>query len=272
MSSVCAATWLWTNSVQRAGSRPAAIRNVTVRRVRAAKCSASYGQGHRMQVDHAIERCVGRFRVVEGRRPSAAAPPGSCRDGPHRWAGSPRRREARGVTLPASTPRCSEMSRLSAGPPVISTSPMPYEVRTPVYEGPFDLLLHLILREEVELWEVSLSAIVDAYLAELDRLRRPSTSTSPPSSCSSPPRSWSSRPAGSFRVWKTPSSTRSYCASRSATCCSPACSSARRSRTRPPRSTRASAAPSAVFRGAPVRRSRTASWSPIRSNGCAPRR
>jgi segregation and condensation protein A len=45
---------------------------------------------------------------------------------------------------------------------------MPYEVHTPVYEGPFDLLLHLILREEVELWEVSLSAIVDAYLAELD--------------------------------------------------------------------------------------------------------
>jgi segregation and condensation protein A len=45
---------------------------------------------------------------------------------------------------------------------------MPYEVRTPVYEGPFDLLLHLILREEVELWEVSLSAIVDAYLTELD--------------------------------------------------------------------------------------------------------
>jgi segregation and condensation protein A len=45
---------------------------------------------------------------------------------------------------------------------------MPYEVHTPVYEGPFDLLLHLILREEVELWEVSLAAIVDAYLAELD--------------------------------------------------------------------------------------------------------
>jgi segregation and condensation protein A len=45
---------------------------------------------------------------------------------------------------------------------------MPYEVHTPVYEGPFDLLLHLILREEVELWEVSLSAIVDAYLTELD--------------------------------------------------------------------------------------------------------
>jgi segregation and condensation protein A len=48
---------------------------------------------------------------------------------------------------------------------------MPYEVTTPVYEGPFDLLLHLILRQEVELWEVSLSAIVDAYLTELERLQ-----------------------------------------------------------------------------------------------------
>jgi segregation and condensation protein A len=47
---------------------------------------------------------------------------------------------------------------------------MAYEVHTPVYEGPFDLLLHLILRQEVELWEVSLSSIVDAYLVELERL------------------------------------------------------------------------------------------------------
>ena len=47
---------------------------------------------------------------------------------------------------------------------------MAYEVRTPVYEGPFDLLLHLILAEEVDLWEVSLSTIVDAYLAEVERM------------------------------------------------------------------------------------------------------
>ena len=44
---------------------------------------------------------------------------------------------------------------------------MPYAVQTPVYDGPFDLLLHLILRQEVDLYEVSLRAIVDAYLAEL---------------------------------------------------------------------------------------------------------
>jgi len=47
---------------------------------------------------------------------------------------------------------------------------MPYEVRTAVYEGPFDLLLHLILRQEVDLFEVSLATIVDEYLAELDRM------------------------------------------------------------------------------------------------------
>jgi segregation and condensation protein A len=47
---------------------------------------------------------------------------------------------------------------------------MAVEVQTPVFEGPFDLLLHLILREQVDLYEVSLSTIVDAYLVELGRL------------------------------------------------------------------------------------------------------
>ncbi|HEY6533999.1 MAG TPA: ScpA family protein [Acidimicrobiales bacterium] len=47
---------------------------------------------------------------------------------------------------------------------------MPYEVQTPVYEGPFDLLLHLILREQVDLYEISLSRIVDAYLIEIERM------------------------------------------------------------------------------------------------------
>lgn len=50
---------------------------------------------------------------------------------------------------------------------------MPCEVRTAVFDGPFDLLLHLILREQVDLYDVQLSAIVDAYLAELDGLAEP---------------------------------------------------------------------------------------------------
>ena len=45
-----------------------------------------------------------------------------------------------------------------------------YEVETPVFAGPFDLLLHLIVRDEVEIYDVSLSDIVDAYLAELARM------------------------------------------------------------------------------------------------------
>ena len=44
-------------------------------------------------------------------------------------------------------------------------------VQTPVFEGPFDLLLHLILREQVDIYEISLLTIIDAYLAELDRMR-----------------------------------------------------------------------------------------------------
>ena len=61
----------------------------------------------------------------------------------------------------------------SAGPgvpPVICGS-VPYTVSTPVFEGPFDLLLHLITREQVDLWEVSLSDIVDEYVATLEQMR-----------------------------------------------------------------------------------------------------
>jgi segregation and condensation protein A len=47
---------------------------------------------------------------------------------------------------------------------------MSYEVQTPVFEGPFDLLLHLILREQVDLYEVSLARVVDAYLTEIERM------------------------------------------------------------------------------------------------------
>ncbi len=59
---------------------------------------------------------------------------------------------------------------------------MTIDVSTPVYEGPFDLLLQLILQEKVDIYEVDLAIIVDRYLQEIERMQR-STSTSPPSSC-----------------------------------------------------------------------------------------
>ena len=49
---------------------------------------------------------------------------------------------------------------------------MPYEVSTEVFEGPFDLLLQLITADQVDLYEVSISRIVDAYLAELERMEQ----------------------------------------------------------------------------------------------------
>ena len=49
----------------------------------------------------------------------------------------------------------------------ISLNAMAVDVSTPVFEGPFDLLLHLILKEQVDIYEINLSIIVDSYLAEI---------------------------------------------------------------------------------------------------------
>ena len=47
---------------------------------------------------------------------------------------------------------------------------MAYEVSTAVFEGPFDLLLHLISNQQVDIHEVRLTSIVEAYVAELEAL------------------------------------------------------------------------------------------------------
>ncbi|PIE32448.1 MAG: segregation/condensation protein A [Ilumatobacter coccineus] len=48
---------------------------------------------------------------------------------------------------------------------------MSIDVSTPVFDGPFDLLLHLIVKDEVDLYEIDLAHIVDAYLAEVERMQ-----------------------------------------------------------------------------------------------------
>lgn len=50
---------------------------------------------------------------------------------------------------------------------------VPYDVQTEAFEGPFDVLLHLILREEVDLYEISVVRIVDAFLAHVATLDHP---------------------------------------------------------------------------------------------------
>ena len=48
---------------------------------------------------------------------------------------------------------------------------MNYAVSTPTFEGPFELLLHLILKEEVNIHEVSLLNIITAYLEEVAKMK-----------------------------------------------------------------------------------------------------
>jgi segregation and condensation protein A len=45
-----------------------------------------------------------------------------------------------------------------------------YEVKLEVFEGPIDLLLNLITRQRVDIYDVSLAAITDEYLAALHRM------------------------------------------------------------------------------------------------------
>jgi len=47
----------------------------------------------------------------------------------------------------------------------------PYRVKLEVFEGPLDLLLHLIKREEVEIVDIPIATITDQYIAYLDLMR-----------------------------------------------------------------------------------------------------
>jgi segregation and condensation protein A len=50
---------------------------------------------------------------------------------------------------------------------VIRLCAVGYQVKTPAFEGPFELLLQLVARQQVDIWELSLASIVDDYLAAL---------------------------------------------------------------------------------------------------------
>lgn len=48
---------------------------------------------------------------------------------------------------------------------------MAIDVTTATFEGPFDLLLQLILKDQVDIYDIDLSVIVDSYLRELERMQ-----------------------------------------------------------------------------------------------------
>ncbi len=73
-----------------------------------------------------------------------------------------------------SRPRRATLARVSDHPDAAAgnLAPVVYKVHTDIFEGPFDLLLRLITEQRVDLYEVALSDIVDAFLAEVEAMQR----------------------------------------------------------------------------------------------------
>lgn len=50
-------------------------------------------------------------------------------------------------------------------------SQMPYEVKLEIFEGPLDLLLHLIRKNEVDIFDIPIATIADQYLTYLEMMK-----------------------------------------------------------------------------------------------------
>ncbi|MEJ2726379.1 MAG: segregation/condensation protein A [Deltaproteobacteria bacterium] len=48
---------------------------------------------------------------------------------------------------------------------------MDYEVKLKIFEGPLDLLIHLIHKNEVDIFDIPISTITDQYLEYLDLMK-----------------------------------------------------------------------------------------------------
>lgn len=48
----------------------------------------------------------------------------------------------------------------------------PFTITVPSFDGPFDLLLHLIEREELDITAISLAQVTDQYLAQVEELKQ----------------------------------------------------------------------------------------------------
>lgn len=47
-----------------------------------------------------------------------------------------------------------------------------YDIKLPVFEGPFDLLLHLIRQNQVDIYDIPITLITDQYLEYLDQMQQ----------------------------------------------------------------------------------------------------
>jgi segregation and condensation protein A len=72
-----------------------------------------------------------------------------------------------GIAMPGPRPY-DGLSRRQAAPPVQMAE---YKVKFEVFEGPLDLLLYLIKKEEVDIYEVNLTRLATQFIEYIDTLR-----------------------------------------------------------------------------------------------------
>ncbi len=72
------------------------------------------------------------------------------------------RADASAVAAPPGVPAAA--GRPGSGPPKADRS---FELDLDVFDGPFDLLVTLILRDEIDIWEVRVSRIIAEYVVHL---------------------------------------------------------------------------------------------------------
>jgi len=78
-------------------------------------------------------------------------------------------RSASSFRFPASSlaPIASLAATLLSSPPMVMRQTEGYQLTLPAFEGPLDLLLHLIEREELDITNIALVAVTDQYMAYL---------------------------------------------------------------------------------------------------------
>jgi segregation and condensation protein A len=68
-------------------------------------------------------------------------------------------------------PGAAESGTVAAMEPGAVEAPVPIRVRLPVFEGPLDLLLHLIQQQEIEITDIPIAKITQQYLETLELMR-----------------------------------------------------------------------------------------------------
>ena len=123
--------------------------------------SGAIGHGEGVEIDDSVERVafgLTTHPIAKGTEIVAEV---------HRTGGlDARQNSGHGLRLTVATRGKSGNCR-----PADYSRDVAVDVTTPVFEGPFDLLLHLILKEQVDIYEVHLANIVDAYLTEIERMQ-----------------------------------------------------------------------------------------------------